>query len=132
MGLSSISSSILNLNLMLPPLIWLCGLQRELRFSNKIPNFTRSERDLFSLKQMALKKLEVVHSTRIIGRKRINVPSKREKDSNMSSSPFSTPSPKRRGQRVQSDRVNRLESLPQDLLVITLSLVLSNSLTFVL
>lgn len=66
---------------------------------------------------MALKKREVVHSTRIIGRKRIIVPSEVEKDCNISSSPFSTPSPKRRGPRVQSEGLNRLESLPQDLLV---------------
>ncbi|ONK74625.1 uncharacterized protein A4U43_C03F8420 [Asparagus officinalis] len=62
------------------------------------------------------KPIELVTSTRILGRKRILVLNKTEAISNLSS-PFSTPLPKRRGRRVQSGELNRLESLPQDLLV---------------
>lgn len=62
------------------------------------------------------KPIELVNGTRILGRKRIVVLNRMETVSNLSS-PFSTPSPKRRGPRVQLQGLNRLESLPQDLLV---------------
>lgn len=81
-------------------------------------NLTSSERK--NQQEMALKKLQhkPIDRTHVIGRKRIIVSNhEMEKNFNLSS-PFTTPSPKRRAQMAQfDDEVNRLELLPQDLLV---------------
>lgn len=75
------------------------------------------------------KPIKHVNGTRILGRKRVVVLNRIETVSNLSC-PFSTPPPKRRGQRAHLWGLNRLESLPQDLLVVAHSSVFNHCIIY--